>query len=231
MPQVSAELRWFLNATHAADVRAFGLWFRSGEIPPGGGRQRRDVYALDRSTEEIGIKKREGRSGLEVKALVEPCLISLDFAGRKATAQLWSKTVSNTLALPSDPNDQLAVFKTRWLRKFETATPTATEVRLGGGLSGEDPIEDPRPALGCNVGWTLVEVPGMAAQWWSFGFETFAFGQPGPLFPLLEEALRKTISALGVVMPGRPALGEKWREQSYPAWLKRTSEQPTIEFC
>jgi hypothetical protein len=182
--------------------------------------QRRDVYALDRSTEEIGVKTREGRSGLEVKALVEPCFLSLVFAGRRATAQLWSKAVSNTLTLPSDPKANLTVLKTRRLRKFDTATSTATEIRLGGGPFGEDPIADPRPALGCHVEWTLVEAPGMAAQWWTFGLEAFAYDQPGPVFPVLEDALRKTITAIGINMPGLPDLGGIWREQSYPAWLK-----------
>jgi hypothetical protein len=47
MPQVSAELRWFLNATNFNDVDAFDRWFKSETLSPGGGkRKREDVYAV-----------------------------------------------------------------------------------------------------------------------------------------------------------------------------------------
>jgi hypothetical protein len=220
MPEVSAELRWFVEATHLTDVTAFDLWFKSGRLPPGGGQQRKDVYAVDPSTDELGVKNREGRAGLEVKVLVEPRFLSLEFGTRPATAQLWSKVPSNILTLPDKATAKRTTLKTRWLRKFDTATSAATEVKLGGGWFGEDPAQGSRPDLGCNVEWTLVEVPGVATQWWTFGFEAFAFGQTGPVGPLVEEGLRRTLTALRATLPSAPSLGEVWREQSYPAWLR-----------
>lgn len=77
MPQVSAEMRWFLEATNSTDGKTFDRWFKSGSIPPGGGKKvRKDVYAVDPSTDELGVKSREGEFGLEVKALVEPRFFS-----------------------------------------------------------------------------------------------------------------------------------------------------------
>jgi hypothetical protein len=222
MPQVSAELRWFLDATNSTDVKAFDKWFKSGSLPPGGGKKvREDVYAVDPSTDELGVKNREGKSGLEVKALVEPRFLSLEFGTRKATAQLWSKVTSNILKLPVNATAKRTTLKTRWLRKFDTATSAATEVKLGGGPFGEDPAQGSPPDLGCNVEWTLVEVPGVAVQWWTFGFEAFAFGQAGPVCPLLEEGLRRTLTALRASLPSAPSLGQVWREQSYPAWIRQ----------
>ena len=220
MPQVSAELRWFLDATHSTDVKAFDKWFQSGSLLPGGGKQREDVYAVDPSTDELGVKNREGKPGLEIKALVEPRFLSLEFGTRKTTAQLWSKVTSNILTLPINATAKHTTLKTRWLRKFDTATSAATEVKLGGGPFGEDPVQGSLPNLGCNVEWTLVKVPGVAAQWWTFGLEAFAFGQDGPVCPLLEEGLRRTLTALKASLPNTPSLGEVWREQSYPAWLR-----------
>ena len=66
MPQVTAELRWFLDARNAADVDAFERWFRSGTLSPGGGKKpREDVYVFDPS-------------------LVEPLFFPLEFGSRKA---------------------------------------------------------------------------------------------------------------------------------------------------
>jgi hypothetical protein len=222
MPHVSAELRWFLNATDSTDVKAFDKWFKSGHPSPGGGEKvREDVYAVDPSTDELGVKTREGKSGLEVKALVEPRFLLLEFGTRRATAQLWSKVTSNILSLPVNATAKRTTRKTRWLRKFDTATSAATEVTLGGGPFGEDPAQGSPPDIGCNVEWTLVEVPGMATQWWTFAFEAFAFGRGGPVCPPLEEGLRRTLTALRASLPGAPSLGTAWREQSYPAWIRQ----------
>lgn len=223
MPQVSAELRWFLNATNSTDVDAFDRWFKSGSLSPGGGtKPRGDVYAVDPSTDELGVKNREGKSGLEVKALVEPRFLSLEFGTRKATVQLWSKVTSNILTLPVDATARRTTLKTRWLRKFDTATSVATEVKLGAGPSGEDPAQSSPPNLGCNVEWTLVEVPGLVAKWWTFGLEAFVFGQTGPVHSFLEEGLRRTLTALRTSLGNAPSLGDAWCEQSYPMWIRST---------
>src|SRR5262245_49290864 len=221
MPYVSAAVRWLLAARHAPEVTAFDSWFKSGRLPPGGGKKvREDVYALDLSTEELGVKTREGKTGLEVKALVDARLLSLAFGTRDATAQLWTKVTSNILTLPADVRARRTLRKARWLRQFDTATPDATEVKLGVGLFGEDPAQGSLPTWGCNVEWTLVEVPGWDVQWWTFGLEAFAVESAGPVCPLLEQGLRRTLPALIASLGPPPKLGEAWREQSYPAWLR-----------
>jgi hypothetical protein len=182
------------------------------------------VYAVDPSTDALGVKTREGRAGLEVKVLVEPRFLSLAFGTRKATAQLWSKVTSNILTLPVKAAAKRTTLKTRWLRTFDTATSAATEVPLGAGPFGEDPVQGSRPDVGCNVEWTVVQIPGVAAQWWTFGVEAFAFGHDGPVSHLLEEGLRKTLTALRARWPSVPSLGKVWREQSYPAWLREVSK-------
>lgn len=220
MPQVSAELRWFVDAKYSGDIRVFDTWFRSGPVPPGGGKTREDVYVLDTSTVELGVKNREGKPGLEVKALVEPRLASFQFGRREGKAQLWSKVTSRTLSPPNDQAAKRTTLKTRWLRKFDTSTDQATEIRLGRGTFGEDPLEGSLPDLGCNVEWTLVEVPSVTTQWWTFGFEAFAFGQAGPVIELLQRGLARTLTALNSRTSNVPNLEPIWLEQSYPAWLK-----------
>ena len=227
MPQVTAELRWFLDARNASEVDAFGRWFTSGRLPPGGGKKpREDVYALDLSTEELGVKTREGKSGLEIKALVDARLLSLAFGTREATAQLWSKVASNILTLPADARAKRTTRKTRWLRKFDTTAADVTEVKLGAGPFGEDPVQGSPPKWGCNVEWTLVEVPDADVKWWTCGFEAFAFEHVGPLCPLLEQGLRRALLAVISSLGQPPQLGEAWREQSYPAWIRSSTAGP-----
>lgn len=101
MPQVSAEVRWFwMPCTRLTSRRS-----TNGSSPEvchlvGLNKVREDVYVVDPSTDELGVKTREGKSGLEVKALIEPRLLSLGFGARRATAQLWSKVTSSILSLP-----------------------------------------------------------------------------------------------------------------------------------
>lgn len=221
MPQVSAELRWFLNATKVNDVDAFDRWFKSGTLLPGGGKKpREDVYAVDPSTDELGVKKREGKSGLEVKALVEPGFFSVEFGTRNATVQLWSKVTSNILTLPVGATARRTTLKTRWLRMFDTARSVATEVKLGAGSFGEDPAQESPPNFGCNVEWTFVEVPGLVAKWWTFGLEASAFEQTTPVHSRLENGIRRTLAAMTTHLGNAPILGEAWCEQSYPQWIR-----------
>ena len=222
MPQVTAEMRWFLEATNSTDVKTFDSWFKSGSITPGGGKKaRKDVYAVDPSTDELGVKDREGKPGLEVKALVEPRFLALEFGNRKAIVQLWSKVTSNVVTLPVGATAKRTTLKTRWLRMFDTVNSDATEVKLGGGPFGEDPAQASPPDLGCNVEWTLVEVPGLDAQWWTFGFEAFAFNQAGPIFSPSGGRASKNSERAGDSLANAPNLGNVWREQSYPAWIRQ----------
>lgn len=215
MPQVSAELRWFLASQHQALASAFGDWFESGKKKAGGSRDktRKDVYALDQ-TLELGVKDREGKEGLEVKVLVTDSAAQLRLGTRDATVQIWSKVTSQVLALPSGPNASRVVLKKRRLRKFDTMN-AIQEVELD---EKENPIAGDKPKAGCNVEWTEIAVPGSPVCW-SFGLEAFSFVPGVDHRAVLVEALRTTLAALDALLPGRPELGEQWLEQSYPAWL------------
>src|SRR5579885_588236 len=68
--QVSAEARWFWPGE---PPRGFEKWFYNREKHPcpfGGGELRLDTYLLDRGQGEIGVKRRGGRKGVEIKGLV-----------------------------------------------------------------------------------------------------------------------------------------------------------------
>ena len=215
MPQVSAEIRWFLDAAHVAQVDDFTRWFRGGPLSAGGGRERRDVYAHDPSTDEFGVKARGQKPGVELKVLVVPLLGKTSLGAREATIQIWSKVTASIIAVP---DARRTTRKVRWLRKFDTSGATATEVKLEE--LEEEPKSGPRLDIGCNAEWTSVSVDGNPRAWWTFGLEAFAFGSHGSVEATLEAGLRKALSALEDRLGPAPALGADWVEQSYPAWLR-----------
>lgn len=225
MPLISAELRWFTEAAPPAEasaVEAFAAWFRAGAAPPGGGHERIDEYLLDRSTLELGVKRRGSDEGVEVKSLVDDAFLSVQIAGRPATAQLWTKVASRALALPADAAARRAVGKTRWLRKFAVSGGIAREIALGGGATGEEPSGEGRaPDVGCNVEWTRIEVRGgpESSSWCTFGLEAFAF-RTADRRASLRETLAATLAALASKTPAMPPLDARWRELGYPAWLR-----------
>ena len=205
--QVSAELRWFWRAQ---PPRGFEEWFRAVDVhgcAAGGGRTRTDRYLRDAAQRELGMKRRGGRPGVEVKGLV------LDAWGRVPTTpfagplQLWTKWSSPALTLPR--RRTLATRKQRWLRRFDTSRGAAREVPLG---RDELPLPGYRfPAAGCNVEWTRVALP-RGAVWWTFAFEAF-----GPI-AALERSACLTARTLAARHP--PALRGALLA-SYPSWLQR----------
>ena len=79
--------------------------------------------------------------------------------------------------------------KVRWLRKFDTAGDPR-EIQLGAGEVGEDPLlSEERPDVGCNIELTSVATGG--TTWWTFGAESFAFGQPGQTTALVHKGLQR----------------------------------------
>lgn len=219
MPQVSLEVRWFLDASNGSAVAAFDAAFRAGPVAPGGGHSPRvDVY-LSEDNDELGIKLRGGKKGLEIKALVDANWLGVTLGRRRATAQLWSKVTSESLRLPPDQPTQ-ATSKIRWLRKFALDGERLDEVELGGGNAGEDAKDGVRRNVGCNVEWTLVQVPGRP-DFWTLGLEAFAFGSTGSnQLDLLAKALLGTVSALERRDSPLPGPNDDWQERSYPAWLR-----------
>jgi hypothetical protein len=206
---ISAEMRWFWRAQPPGGLDA---WFRAADVHgcvPGGGATRTDWYLSDRAQDELGIKARGGRKGVELKGLVlEPYgrVTTGPFAG---TLQLWTKWSSAALLLPQ--RHTVATTKRRWLRKFATNRSVA-EIALG---RNEQPLDTRGlPTTGCNVEWTRVTLAD-GAVWWTLGFEAF-----GPL-DTLEHSVCRTAKLLSARHPpplrgGTPA--------SYPAWLKQRAQ-------
>src|SRR5262245_2271817 len=86
---VSAEIRWFWRGAWPPSVEA---WFRTREVPAGGGKSRTDEYLVDRNQLELGLKKRGRKTGIEIKGLVGiRRAVSIPFDGR---VQIWSKWTS-----------------------------------------------------------------------------------------------------------------------------------------
>jgi hypothetical protein len=210
--QISAEIRWFWPNTPPAGLED---WFRNAEAHgcvAGGGKSRLDEYLRDPKQLELGLKRRGGRPGVEVKGL-----ISAEWGGLAVTPffgpiELWTKWTSEPLVL--NPNSTLAVQKLRWMRKFETGGAVPLEISL-------DPDENPRenwplPQLGCNVEFTTVTLPDSSAVWWTLGFE--AFGTIHTV-ELHLRAVATTLAARGVPTFRKGSLA------SYPAWLNIQSKE------
>ena len=213
MPQLSAEVRWFGLGPIPDDLRN---WFREPTsafpYPAGGGCSRTDVY-LRFKQPELSIKRRGDKEGFEVKGLVDT--VPWQFQLGKATVlpQLLCKWSTTELEVPA----VLPVVKTvkvRWLRKFDTAGDPR-EIELGAGDTREDPLDSKeRPDVGCNVELTHVTTGGI--DWWTFGAESFAFGQPGQTTALVSQGLQRTMQALS----NRATIDLRHaRYQGYGEWI------------
>jgi hypothetical protein len=101
--------------------------------------------------------------------------------------------------------DEVAITKTRWLRKFDTSKYVRSEIPLDAG--GRPNKGYSLPVQGCNVELTEVQIVGHSEVWWTLGFEAFGdldgvSTKPHADFkPVLER-----IVATGAFV-------------SYPAWL------------
>jgi hypothetical protein len=200
---VSAELRWFWKDAVPPEIER---WFRSGDYPPGGGTPRVDEYLVDHDQTELGVKKRGGGKGVELKGLVS--------LGRQATSpfdgrvQIWTKW--NLDALTIDHLPRASITKTRWLRKFDTSGRDVAEVQLD---ASERPVgPESRPLVrGCQFELVTLAVDDEKASWRSVGFE--AFGEVGTI----EDSLDRTLAHL---RPGAPDFAGGL-SLSYPEWLAR----------
>ena len=110
-----------------------------------------------------------------MKGLVDAIPWRFELGQVSVVPQLLCKWSSSDLEIGNVPIAETV--KVRWLRKFETAGDPR-EIQLGAGDTGEDPlVSEERPDIGCNVELTTVTIGGTI--WWTFGAESFAFGQPG----------------------------------------------------
>lgn len=205
--QISAEIRWFWRAAPPTGLEA---WFREPReacFACGGGQLRLDEYLSDPGQTEMGVKRRGGKKGVEVKGRVVQIERTLEVAPFVGPVEIWAKWSSEALEVPCDRT--VKTIKRRWLRKFDTAGPFPVEVAL---TEKELPVDShrPLPVRGCNVEVTEVTVtPG--GNWWTLGFE--AFGS----MATIGNDLRRVTEALADTRPPDLTGG---LIASYPLWLK-----------
>ena len=197
---VSAELRWFWRNALPDGVDA---WFRQGSIPAGGGTSRSDEYLVDTRQTELGLKKRGGGAGVEIKGLV--AVRGRAPAPFDGAIQIWSKWTSHVLTIDRLP--RVVVHKTRWVRKFDTSGPRLTEIELDENERPRDANVEP-PERGCQVEIVALRLDSGEA-WGSVGFE--AFGD----LATVEDSVQRTAAHLAATISGFP----RGLELSYPAWL------------
>lgn len=203
--QISAETRWFWSGLPAPKIEMWFVGETQHTCSAGGGEPRVDEYLCDRNQFELGLKKRGGKLGVEVKGLVSDRWGQLSAGPFSAPIELWTKWASEILELKEAL--VIPIEKTRWIRKFDTSADPPHEIPLD---RNERPVgSSALPILGCNVELTRIKLPD-GASWWTLGFE--AFGTITTVSKSLEIAARE--------LAGRhpPELAEGFIA-SYPAWL------------
>lgn len=204
--QISAEIRWFWT-----DAPPPGLedWFRNAPgawCAAGGGGGRADQYLQDPNGGELGIKRRGGTTGVEVKGLVVAALGVLATGPFVGAFELWAKWTSEALHLT--PRDTIEIQKQRWLRKFDATGSGPCEMELD---AAEHPMNGQRlPSRGCNVELMRLRLPNHDV-WWTLGFEAFG------TIETVEKDLPAVAAALAARQP--PALGAAVAA-SFPLWLR-----------
>ena len=203
--QVSAEIRWFWPTNPPSGLES---WFRKPRdraCAVGGGRLRLDEYLSDPGQRELGVKRRGGKKGVEVKGLVgaERKLAAGPFAG---PIEIWAKWTSE--ALEVDSRGAVKTIKRRWLRKFDTTKLSPVEVPLNDKELPAD-AKQPLPARGCNVELTEITLTS-GDVWWTLGFEAFGGVET------VADDLQMVASALAGEVPPDLSGGLM---ASYPSWL------------
>lgn len=203
--QLSAEVRWFWPELLPTQLEE---WYRAAGnhdgVLPGGGATRVDVYLRDDQQEELGLKNRGQKAGVEVKGLVEEGRVDLDVGPFRGPIQIWCKWTSERLTLEGKATVSLE--KRRWLRKFDGGASLLEEIPLDENESGAR-----RPDRGCNVELTRVLVDPPSGQlWWTLGLESFG------TLATVHEDLRRTAELLA--RRNCPGL-DSGTQASYPKWL------------
>jgi len=222
---LSAEIRWFWRSAPPSTLLS---WFKDERIHlcavGGGPPDREDLYLVDGSQSELGIKVRGQKNARPGDNAAAPMLKDVEAKGLlmvdsgvltsgplAAPVQFWCKWPFRHIDVGSTKT--LAVRKTRWLRRFDTTGPSAIEIFLD---ANEDPIDESRrnclPALGCNAELTEVQLP-IGDDWWTFGVEAF-----GPLHTL--EASLRTVAEELVRRGDGPEL-HSGVLLNYPQWINQ----------
>jgi len=213
---VSAEIRWFWEGDIPSE---WDRWFRSGPFPPGGGAARVDEYLLDPRQTELGVKRRGGKPGVEIKGLVCARFVQVRWGTLSGEAQLWAKWASEAGLLENLPT--VAIQKRRWLRKFDTAATPVREIALD---ESELPSRHSETLLaeGCNLELTQLTLQTIRPKWWTLGFE--AFGS-------LDSLRQNLVRAVEHVRESPAPEGAAGLELSYPAWLAHCARQYGFGRC
>src|SRR6266496_485145 len=211
--QVSAEIRWFWNNVPPPKLEK---WFRNptdDTCAAGGGHTRPDEYLCDPNQSELGLKRRGGKTGVEVKGLIVGTFGHVAVNPFVGPIELWTKWTSEVLELKL--GSTVPIDKIRWLRKFDTTKQFPEEIPVDSKekpLGGRD-----LPEFGCNVELTRIKLRSNRI-WWTLGFESF-----GKI-----ETVDKSLYAVAATLATRrpPELGTGLLA-SYPAWLKEHVVPPS----
>ena len=152
---ITAEIRWFWpddGSTSRFD------WFVSSQRhggPPAEPAARVDRYLVDGVQPELGIKLRGGRSGVEIKGLVDARAAVLSNPPFDGAIEIWSKWWTVDIGL--DAGRTVEVEKRRWVRAFDSTGQKPVEVSelVPAWYLGTAEM----PARGCNVEVTRVAGP------------------------------------------------------------------------
>jgi hypothetical protein len=201
---ISAEIRWFWQGRCPQPVHD---WFFKSGLSPGGGLPRVDKYVPQRKEAEISLKKRGNKPEYEIKGLVSTRRAA-ELEPLAPHIEIWCKW-SCTIPRLNLTDDELAITKTRWLRKFDTSKYVRAEIPLD---ANEKPKADySLPLQGCNVELTEVQIGGHAGAWWTLGFEAFGDLDSVPMNLTL------------TLMPEKPVLVRVVASGAFlscPAWLR-----------
>jgi hypothetical protein len=206
--QVSAEIRWFWQSSPPSGLEDWFCKSNAHGFAAGGAAEiRTDRYLREAGQTELGIKLRGGNNeGIEIKGLISSDVGVLSLDPFRGPVELWCKWTAKSLNLDSKP--VLVTEKLRWLRKFDTAGASISEIQLD---ARERPLNGkPLPERGCNVEWTRVSLPEREESWWTFGFESFG------TIRTVEDDLRAVASEL---LSRRPPQFFGGVIASYPVWL------------
>ena len=203
--QVSAESRWFWNGSAPEHLEEWFCGKHPDGIPAGGGKERRDDYIRDPNQNELGIKRRGEKPGVEVKGLVSSRSTDLSAGPFVGPIEIWSKWTSEALSI--NPALTIVTRKLRWLRKFDTGHGSPREIKV----DEYEKIQEPLPQNGCNVELTRLTMPD-DEQWFTLGFE--AFGSLSDVGNSLQRVAEVMANRRPPRLTGAICL-------SYPQFLKR----------
>ncbi len=209
--RMTAEIRWFWDDEPSPVVEG---WFcdasrHSTRAAREAGRV--DEYLLDGTSEDLSVKRRAGRPGVEIKGRVSArcgVLMAPPFCG---PLELWCKWDGAHLAAGN--GRVLRVEKQRRLRMFDTTGAWPQEIATDEqtGSIGENAV----PPRGCTVEWTRLRHADGASSW------TFAFEAFGAM-----HTVQQDLNAVALLLSSRrppPLRGALLA--SYANWIERRGQR------